>query len=110
MILRIAGAAGRLLPPPPSAGREWPAPNVAERIAVTVPSHLFTLAHARPGQTVVVRDILRGAGETVALLRPGDVIRCRTRTRDWVIVQQRGREEIAVHRCDAALVQAERIV
>lgn len=108
MILRITGAAGRLLPPlPPRAGSGT---NVAESIAITVPSHLFTLAHARPGQTVVVRDILRGAGETVALLRPGDVIRCRTRTRDWVIVQQRNRDELAVHRCDAALVQAERIV
>ena len=72
------------------------------------PAELTTLASVLPDQTAEVRSILAGAGESAALLYPGDVVVCRGRTADWVIVERAGQGEIAIHRHDARRVQIER--
>jgi hypothetical protein len=83
------------------------------RSAVTVtdsdiPGQVTTLAAVEPGQTAEVRSILQGAGDTAALLRPGDRVLCRGRTSDWLVVELPRHGEVAVHRADARLVQIER--
>jgi hypothetical protein len=82
-------------------------PRAQPRPHRTVPSDLATLADVHPGQVVEVRSILSGAGQTAALLRTGDVLICRGRTVEWLVVEQPGHGELAVHRHDAGLVQIE---
>jgi hypothetical protein len=72
------------------------------------PAELTTLASVRPDQAAEVRSILAGVGESAGMLLPGDVVVCRGRTADWVIVQRDGRDEIAIHRDDARRIQIER--
>ncbi|MBR9990656.1 MAG: ferrous iron transport protein A [Gemmatimonadetes bacterium] len=85
------------------------APNAQDIQAHTVPAQLATLATVEPGQAAEVRSILVGAGDSAALLRPGDTVLCRGRTSDWLVVELPGRGEVAVHRADARHVQIERL-
>jgi hypothetical protein len=79
-------------------------------IADNVPGAVRTLATAAPDQVVEVRTILYGVGESAALLRTGDVLTCRARTKDWVILERHGHGELALHRYDAALIQVETLL
>jgi hypothetical protein len=75
---------------------------------VSVPGDVTTLASVILGQKAVVRCVLLGAGESVAMLRPGDTVHCRGSTSHWLVVELAGHGELAVHRDDARLVQIER--
>lgn len=88
--------------------RDSPRPTTRSRTTLDVPAGVSTLASAVPGQAVEVRTILDGAGESVATLRPRDLLTCRARTADWLVFEQNGRTEVAVHRCDAGRVCIER--
>jgi hypothetical protein len=73
-----------------------------------LPSELATLENARRGQVMEVRAVIDGAGESAAMLRPGDRVICRGRTSQWIVVELPGRGEYAVHRHDARFVRIDR--
>lgn len=84
-------------------------PRMADAITdAGIPGQVMTLAAVEPGQTAEVRCILQGAGDSAALLRPGDRVLCRGRTSDWLVVEIPRHGELAVHRADARHVQIER--
>lgn len=91
--------------PPPLADFGRPLPR---RTRSNLPGALATLASVHRGNTCIVRSVLNGAGESAALLRPGDVLICRSRTTDWIIAELAGRGELAIHRADARHVRIER--
>jgi hypothetical protein len=74
-----------------------------------IPAGLHTLESARPGERLEVRSILFGAGASAAMLRPGDVIYCRGRTAQWLVVELPGVGELAVHHHDARHIRTERL-
>jgi hypothetical protein len=90
--------------PPP---RDY-APSKFDPLNGGLPSDVTTLDHARRGQVLEVRCVLDGAGESAAMLRPGDRVVCRGRTSQWVVVELVGRGEYAIHRHDARCIRIER--
>jgi hypothetical protein len=99
-----------LIPPgarAPSPLRDFP-PRRSRRPSAGIPADVSTLDTGRRGETLEVRCVIDGCGDTVTMLRPGDHLICRGRTSQWIIVELPGRGEYAVHRDDARFVRVER--
>jgi hypothetical protein len=99
-----------LIPPgarTPSPLRDFP-PRRSRRPGAGIPADVSTLDTSRRGETLEVRCVIGGGGDSVTMLRPGDHLICRGRTSQWIIVELPGRGEYAVHRDDARFVRVER--